>query len=254
MASILHHGLLPLHHQAMSTTINTPPAPKFVSGAAIKKNYQVSTQSLHRWAEEGKMRVIKTPGGARRYSSTDVANIFRQSTSTTNNDATISHRLKICYARVSSDHQKEDLIRQIQTLKTSYPDHTIISDIGSGLNFKRPGFKSLLDSVHEGNVEEIVVLYKDRLCRFGIELVEFICQKASCKILVHSNCEQLETNHEQELAQDLLSIITVFVARNNGQRAGQNRRLRRSQKQFEEGKEKCSKRDLSSETDEEKSS
>ena len=72
-------------------------------------------------------------------------------------------KTKIIYARVSSNHQKEDLQRQIQDLQTAYPTHKLIRDIGSGLNYKRKGFQRLLEFVHQGTVEEIVVTHKDRL-------------------------------------------------------------------------------------------
>jgi predicted site-specific integrase-resolvase len=180
--------------------------------------YGVSSQALRRWSNQKLIEFVKTPGGNRLYNAGDLSIMFGKES--------YSKRSKVCYARVSSEKQKEDLKRQIEALKGMYPEHEIISDIGSGLNFKRRGFVALLERVHKGEIEEICVLYKDRLCRFGIELVEFICQKANTKILVHSNQDKIELGNAEELSQDLLSIITVFVARNNGLRAGRNRKLR----------------------------
>ena len=96
--------------------------------------------------------------------------------------------------------------------------------MGSALNFKRPGFLSLLDRVSSNAVEEIVVLHKDRLCRFGFELVEWICSRHNTSLVVHNKsgvvCDQ------RELADDLLAITNYFVAKNNGRRAADNRRRR----------------------------
>uniref|UniRef100_A0A146MCH0 Putative resolvase R771 n=1 Tax=Lygus hesperus TaxID=30085 RepID=A0A146MCH0_LYGHE len=195
---------------------------KYVSGAAIKRQYNISTQSLHRWCNDGKIQSTRTPGGNRLYSSANVARLFGADASQLS-----SQKKKVCYARVSSDHQKEDLERQISALKQLYPDHEIIQDVGSGLNFKRRGFNSLLDRVRGGEIEEIVVMYKDRLCRFGYELVKFIYKKASCRIVVHNATDKPESDDTQELSEDLLSIVTVFVARNNGLRAGKNKRRRK---------------------------
>jgi predicted site-specific integrase-resolvase len=135
-------------------------------------------------------------------------------------------------ARVSSSHQKEDLQRQIEFLEDKFPGAEIIKDVGSGLNWKRSGFNSLLERVNQGNVKTVVVTYRDRLCRFGIELVEWIFKKADVKLLVLDRIDN-EKNSSLELAEDLLAITTVFVARNNGIRAGQYRR-ERSKKMEEE--------------------
>jgi predicted site-specific integrase-resolvase len=142
-------------------------------------------------------------------------------------------KTKIIYARVSSNHQKEDLQRQIHDLQAAYPDHELISDIGSGLNYHRKGFQRLLERVHEGAVDEVVVTHKDRLCRYGIELLEWLFTKTGTKLVVHCQDYQ-ESDPSRELADDLLSVCNFFVARNNGRRASDNRKRRRRQ-QEEEG-------------------
>jgi len=132
----------------------------------------------------------------------------------------------VIYARVSSSHQKEagDLQRQVEDLQESYPEHNVIKDIGSGLNFKRPGLQALLEQVYSGTVSEVVVRHKDRLCQYGLEILEFIFKKAGTKLVVLSNEQETST---KELADDLLAITTVFVARHNGQRSAENRRRRK---------------------------
>ena len=133
----------------------------------------------------------------------------------------------VIYARVSSSHQKEagDLKRQIEDLQESYPEYNVIKDVGSGLNFKRPGLQALLEQVYSGTVSEVVVRHKDRLCRYGLEILEFIFKKAGTKLVVLSNEQETST---KELADDLLAITTVFVARHNGQRSAENRRKRKA--------------------------
>ena len=136
-------------------------------------------------------------------------------------------KVKVCYARVSSEHQRGDLDRQIADLRQHFPGHEIISDIGSGLNWKRKGFTALLERIHAGGVEEVVVTRKDRLCRFGSELVEWIFAKSGTQLVVLGSDVSADGSEASELAEDLLSITTVFVARHNGLRSAANRKKRR---------------------------
>ena len=138
-------------------------------------------------------------------------------------------KARIIYARVSSSHQKKagDLQRQIDDLKQTYPGYEVISDVGSGLNYKRRGFKTILERVNKGLVEEVVVRHKDRLCRYGLELVEWILEKAGTRLVVLSQSAEQTPDATRELADDLLAITTVFVARHNGQRSAENRRRRK---------------------------
>ena len=133
-------------------------------------------------------------------------------------------KTKVCYARVSSHHQAEDLQRQISDLQQAYPHHEVISDIGSGLNFKRKGFTTLLERVYSSEICEVVVMHRDRLCRYGIEFVQWLFDKKQVRLLVHG---QAETSETRELADDLLAITNVFVARHNGRRAPANKRARK---------------------------
>jgi len=112
------------------------------------------------------------------------------------------------------------LERQVQDLQRNYPNHLIIKDIGSGLNWKRKGMLKLLKEVMNGNVEEVVCLHKDRLCRFGFDLIEILFETK----LIILNSSMKSQNFQQELAEDLLSIVNVFVAKNNGKRSSENRK------------------------------
>lgn len=195
----------------------------YVPARTIRKQYQVSYSCLRKWALGGKVDYKQTPGGVRLYNKEDVQSMFTGPSK--------EKKESIIYARVSSSHQKEDLERQVQDLQTCYPNHRVIKDVGSGLNFERKGFQALLELIFERTVREVVVAYKDRLCRFGFQLFETICRRFEVQLVVH--CRE-ETGCEQELSEDLLAIINFFVARNNGRRAGKNRKRRRDQLQNED--------------------
>ena len=111
--------------------------------------------------------------------------------------------------------------RQIDDMQQAYPNHTVIADVGSGLNFQRKGLQTLLERVHKGVVDEVVVRHKDRLCRYGLELVEWIMEKAGTRLVVLCTPDDEKDNSTRELADDLLAITTVFVARHNGRRSAE---------------------------------
>lgn len=190
----------------------------YVPARGIRKRYAVSYGCLRKWALEGKIGYKTTPGGVRLYSEEDIQTLFTGPSK--------DEKESIIYARVSSSHQKEDLNRQVQDLQSLYPNHRVIRDIGSGLNFERKGLQALLELIFNRAVKQVVVAYKDRLCRFGFQLFETLCKRFEVRLLVHN---REETSSEQELSEDLLAIINFFVARNNGRRAGRNRKRRRDQ-------------------------
>ena len=136
----------------------------------------------------------------------------------------------IIYARVSSAKQRADLDRQIDDLQKAYPGHTLISDIASGVNFKRKGLHTILEQVLAGVVVEIVVTHRDRLARIGCDILEFIFEKAGTRLVVH--CKDDE-NDENDLAGDLLAVTTVIVASYNGRISAENRKRRREEKDRE---------------------
>jgi len=195
---------------------------EYVSPQAITKIYGVTSTTLRNWAESGKIKFIRPNNGRRLYNKDDVCMFFEQ-TKSKSQDQTQRHR--VLYARVSAPHQAEDLTRQIECLQAHYPNDQLLQDIDSGLNFKRKGFETLLELIFQGNVSEVVVAYKDRLCRFGFELFEWLCQKYHTQIVVLNPVSET-VDRTQELAEDLFSIVTVFVAKNNGLRASQNRQKR----------------------------
>lgn len=143
------------------------------------KLYGVRAETLRRWADTGHVYSWRSPNNTRMFRSTDLEKFFNRDR---NEDKNIGK--KIVYARVSSHKQRDDLQRQIDLLRRLYPDHIVIQDIGSGINFKRKGLRSILDSCMSREVGEIVVAHKDRLCRFGFELIEHIVNNQGGKIIV----------------------------------------------------------------------
>jgi predicted site-specific integrase-resolvase len=193
---------------------------KYFAGGIITAKYPVANVStLRSWANSGRVRVIRSTGGKRFYHVDDV----KRELGYVGEEGEDSQTEVIGYARVSSSKQKQDLERQIQYIRDHYETSSIIQDVGSGLNFNRRGLQTLLTKVESGSVRTVVVTYRDRLCRFGIELLERILRTNHTELLVL--CTE-EGSEEQELANDLLDIVNVFVARRNGRRGAQFRAAR----------------------------
>jgi predicted site-specific integrase-resolvase len=165
--------------------------------------------TLRKYANEGKIEHIKTPSGQRRY---NVAGFLQQ----------VPPCTTICYSRVSTVNQKQQLDTQRRCLAKLYPGAEQISDIGSRLNFKRKGFNSILDRCLQGESITIVCTYRDRISHFGFDLIEKLVTRTGGKILV---LNKLETSPISELTQDLLSIITCFSARIHGLRSHKNKKI-----------------------------
>jgi len=201
----------------------------FRSACKITARFNISRSTLVRWANEESIRIIGTTNtkdfarktiGKRLYCFNDV----KRKLGITQCES----RKTILYGRVSSSHQKMDLTRQLEVLQQNFPGGDVYSDIASGINFKRKGFCSLLQRVMQGNVERIVVTHKDRLCRFAFDLIEWLCGLYNTKIVVFFKDDT--QSDSDELSEDLISIVTHFVAKSNGKRAGKHQRQRTKHK------------------------
>lgn len=174
----------------------------------------VSTQTLRRWNDEGKLiPEFCLPNSNKRFYSKDQLNTFRI------NKPFEKDKFVIGYCRVSSKKQVDDLKRQVDCMKSYLISNgkpfIIIEDIGSGINYNKDGLKELLHKVINGEVEKIVVLYKDRLVRFGFELIEEICSLFNVKIEIIDNSEK---DDQTEFVEDIIQIITVYSAKLNRKR------------------------------------
>jgi predicted site-specific integrase-resolvase len=173
----------------------------------------ISSSTLRRWEEEGKLIADRTLGNQRLYNESHLSVAMRLKTGKTPNRA-------IVYCRVSSSNQKEDLASQVKAMEQFCLAQGVaitdsIQEVGGGLNFKRPKFLQIIQWAIQGEVKVLYVAHKDRLCRFGFELVEQILQWSGGKIVV-ANAETLSP--QEELTQDLLSIVHCFSSRLYGLR------------------------------------
>ena len=180
----------------------------------------VSITTLRRWEASGKLAAEHTAGGHRRYDLAKLKpELFRAEAD--------AQRRSVAYARVSSHDQKDDLERQKQLLELYCARQgwtfEVIADLGSGMNYQKKGLKKLLESIIDGQIGRLVITHKDRLLRFGAELVFVICEAKNVEVVILNQGE--DTTFEEDLAQDVLEIITVFSARLYGSRSGKNQKL-----------------------------
>lgn len=179
----------------------------------------ISVSTLRRWDKVKRLTPCYfTSGGHRRYSISKLKEHLGEIVES-------SKKKVIAYARVSSHDQKEDLKRQVKRLENyccKYPNLEIIDDLGSGMNYKKKGLKKLLKLILQGQVSKIILTHKDRLLRFGSEIVFQICKYFGVEVDIIE--EQKNLTDEQVLAFDVLEVITVFSARLYGKRSHQNKK------------------------------
>jgi predicted site-specific integrase-resolvase len=159
--------------------------------------------TLRKYADEGKIKSIKNEAGQRLY---DVESYQRNA----------ARSAVVCYCRVSSTKQRDDLARQVEFMRQQYPDAEIIKDTGESLNFKRKGLQALLVRLMRGDKLTLVVACRDRLCRFGFELFEYMVEQNGGEIVV---LDRKVHCPETELTTDLLAILHVFSCRMHGLRS-----------------------------------
>jgi predicted site-specific integrase-resolvase len=192
---------------------------KYYSINEFSKILGVSAQTLRNWDKKGKLHPHHTSSNGYRYYSHEQLNQIINITPSLD-------RIVVGYCRVSSNKQKDDLERQIENMKlyltAQGKPFEIISDIGSGINYKKKGLRELIKRISQNKVEKIVVLYEDRLVRFGFELIEYLATLYNCEIEIIDNTEKIE---QQELVEDLVQIITVFSCKLQGKRANKARKF-----------------------------
>ena len=192
---------------------------KLYSIGEAAKYLGVSVSTLRRWENGGKLVPERTQGQQRRYPISLLApNLTKVSS---------QNRLTLAYARVSSYDQKSDLERQKQLLEMYCASKgwsfEIVSDLGSGMNYNKKGLKRLINSILMGGIGRLVITHKDRLLRFGAELIFSICEMKNVEVIIVNQGD--EPTFEEELAKDVLEIITVFSARLYGSRSNKNKKI-----------------------------
>ena len=178
----------------------------------------VHKETLRRWEALGKISVERTARGHRRYDLAKLRGIVPHKS---------LENITLCYARVSSYDQKEDLVRQIAVLESFCAaqgwTYEIVQDLGSGLNYQKKGLKKLIKAICSGAAKRLLVTHKDRLMRFGAELIFSLCESFGTEVVIINAKE--DTSFEDDLVQDVLEIITVFSARLYGARSRKNKKL-----------------------------
>jgi len=186
------------------------------------KELGISTKTLRRWTDTGKIKFERSPTGQRRFFLADIKRI------TPRDFNQLDDRITINYARVSSHDQKADLVRQAQVLEafsaTNGWQFETIQDLGSGINYNKRGLQKLLKRIMQGDVGRLVLTHKDRLLRLGGELVFAMCAEFETEVIILNKSNE-EVTFEQELVQDMIELITVFSARLYGSRSQKNQKL-----------------------------
>lgn len=171
-------------------------------------------KSIRTLTKTANIKTLSTPSGQTLYSKQSVLEYINSNTNIP--EETTNKRYSVVYCRVSSTKQKDDLQRQIELARTQFPTHKVISDIASGINWERKGLQTILEYAMQRNLEELVVFHKDRLSRSGFDLIKKIIETSGGKVIVVDN--QISKSAEQELAEDLLSIIHIYSCRQMGRR------------------------------------
>ena len=172
----------------------------YIPGRKAAEILDLHQNTLREYADRGRVPYIKTESGQRRY---DVDAYLGR----------VQPARTVCYCRVSSFKQRDDLQRQALWMLDQYPDAEVIQDIEVGLNWKRKGLVSLLERLHRGEKLRIVVAHRDRLARFGVEVLQWLAQANGGEIVVLGNQDH---SPEQELTEDILAILHTFSCRLHG--------------------------------------
>lgn len=198
---------------------------KIISIGQAAKLLGVHVQTLRNWERTGKLKPDSiSPGGTRRYNQDKILQITGKELPEIEKD----ERITIAYARVSSHDQKADLQRQAQVLELYCAEHgykyELITDLGSGMNYYKKGLTTLIHKILENNVRRLILTHKDRLLRFGAELIFSICEAKGVEVVILNKGEE-KASFEEDLAKDVLEIITVFSARLYGSRSCKIKRI-----------------------------
>ena len=204
---------------------------KYVSSKKARDILGVHIQTLYNWEKAGKIDTIRTGGGHRMYNVDKYLETYgdkdynyestikkNSSNSESDDDEDSDQKMNICYVRVSALGQKDDLQRQKKYMKDKYPTYTIIEDIGSGINFNRRGLRMIIKYAIAGKINRLVVAYKDRLSRFGYELIRDLIKEYSNGEIVIEDEKETKKQPKEELVEDVLQILNVYTAKMNGLR------------------------------------
>ena len=189
----------------------------FVSIGKVCELLGISLSTAYRWIKSGKLtEEFRTLGNHRRFNLSSIHSQFIPSS---------NNKLTVLYSRVSSHDQKQDLITQQSKLlhfaqSNNYSNIKVISDLGSGLNFKKSGLNLLLQLILTQQIQTLIINHKDRLLRFGSELIFKLCDFYHIKVII---LEDKSLSFEETLTHDVIELMTVFCAKLYGKRSHKNK-------------------------------
>ena len=191
-----------------------------ISFGTACKMLGVTPPTLRKWEKDGKIKSIRTVGNHRKYNIEDINVLLT-------GELPKNDKIVVGYCRVSTSEQKEDLERQKYLIENYCVSkgykYKLISDIGSGINYNKKGLIELIKLINNKEISKIILNYKDRLIRFGYEIIEQLCSLNDIEIEIINNTD--DKTYEQELVDDVLSIITVYSSKLYGSRSHKNKKL-----------------------------
>lgn len=188
-----------------------------LGGKEASEKLGVHQRTLMQWDKKGLINVTRTPGNKRLYDVDKflIEHSLKKEEVKSDIEET-NEKLNICYVRVSTNGQKDDLERQKQIMKEKYNDFIFIEDIGSGLNLNKKGIRKIINLAIKGKINKLVIAHKDRLVRFGYELIEdLIKDYSNGEIIILDKDEKQQKKPEEDLVLDVLQIMNVYVAKMN---------------------------------------
>jgi len=199
---------------------------KLISIGEFAEKTGLSTQTLRRWDNNGKLKCYHRLDTGKRYYSEEQLNEYLKI------EPTEIQRINVGYVRVSTNKQKDDLQRQESLMETFLAkqgkEFKIISDIGSGINYNKKGLNELIQMIELNQIETIFVLYKDRLVRFGFDLIKNIARFHNTEIQIINSSDKTD---QEELTEDVIQILTVYSCRINGKRSHMSKKLAKELKE-----------------------
>ena len=192
-----------------------------ISVREVADLFGVCTTTIRRWDKSGKLNsALRTMGNHRRYVMEEILNII--------NGTKEEEKLTVCYSRVSTPGQKEGLDRQAEVIKNyaidnNYTNIKEIKDIGSGINYNKKGLLELVKLLLTNKVYTLIIQHKDRLLRFGTDIIFYICKLKGINIKVIG--EKLNKTKDEDFVEDIISIITVYSAKISGSRSHKNKNI-----------------------------
>lgn len=188
----------------------------------------VNKDTIRRWEDKGLIKSYRTDGGHRRYDAESLYNYILQP------KVEVSEKYALIYARVSTRSRENDLDRQVKLLEMFCSSngwkYKVLKDIGSGLNYSKKGLLELIKLIETNQINRLVINYKDRLLRFGSEIIFEMCKWHNVEVVIVSQDESKSC--EEELVDDVLSIITVFSAKLYGSRSHKNKSILEKNKEL----------------------